>query len=108
MFGRLVASASGKQSLTGKPSPDSGRVGRSFGLLKEYQTRRNIKMSVTHLMTETPQYYVTPARPGNFGEHVDFKINLDNWFDENRYSPYFIEETITNMRLTSEELTYTS
>jgi len=30
------------------------------------------------------QYHVSPSRPGNFGEHIDFKINLDNFFDENR------------------------
>ena len=27
---------------------------------------------------------MTSARAGNFGDHIDFKANLDNWFDENR------------------------
>jgi len=27
---------------------------------------------------------VTNARPGNFGSHIDMKMNVDNWFDENR------------------------
>lgn len=27
---------------------------------------------------------MTSARPGNFGDHIDFKATIDNWFDENR------------------------
>jgi ubiquinol-cytochrome c reductase iron-sulfur subunit len=41
-------------------------------------------MEGTHQVPSEQQYYVSPARPGNFGDHIDFKINLDNWFDENR------------------------
>lgn len=37
-----------------------------------------------HLINEKPVFFTTSARPGNFGDHIDFKLNLDNWFDENR------------------------
>ena len=42
-------------------------------------------MSGTHLIDEKPNFFVTSSRPGNFGDHIDFKVNIDNWFDENRY-----------------------
>ena len=35
-------------------------------------------------MPDKAQYHVTPVRPGNFGEHVDHKVNIDNFFEENR------------------------
>jgi ubiquinol-cytochrome c reductase iron-sulfur subunit len=34
-----------------------------------------------HSIPDKPQFFVTSARPGNFGDHIDFKTNLDNWFD---------------------------
>ena len=61
------------------------RLGRNFSLLKEWQQRSDMKMaSGTHSINEAPTFYNTPTRPGNFGEHIDFKINVDNWFEENR------------------------
>lgn len=57
---------------------------RSFGILSEYNTRSNKKITGTHLMPERHSFFVTSARPGNFGEHLDFKSTIDNWFDENR------------------------
>lgn len=33
---------------------------------------------------EGAPYYETPTRPGNFTDRVDFKLKLDNWFDEAR------------------------
>ena len=27
---------------------------------------------------------MTPVRPGNFGDHLDHKVNIDNFFEENR------------------------
>lgn len=33
---------------------------------------------------DKPMFFTTSSRPGNFGDHIDFKVNLDNWFDENR------------------------
>jgi len=56
----------------------------SFGVLSEYNERANKKLYKGHLSAEKPQFFVTSARPGNFGDHLDFKVNLDNWFDENR------------------------
>jgi len=57
---------------------------RNFGLISEYNDRKNKKLTKAYLVDEKPQYFITSARPGNFGEHLDFKVNLDNWFDENR------------------------
>lgn len=56
----------------------------SFGLISEYNKRANIKMNGTHLMPDKAQFFTTSARPGNFGDHIDFKVTIDNWFDENR------------------------
>jgi len=36
------------------------------------------------MVEDKPQFFVSNTRPGNFGDHIDFKINIDNWFDENR------------------------
>ena len=30
------------------------------------------------------RFFVTPTRPSNFGDHVDLKVNIDNWFEDNR------------------------
>ena len=48
-------------------------------------------MTKTHLVLEKPQYFTTSTRPGNFGDHIDFKANLDNWFDENRYYKFIFQ-----------------
>jgi len=57
----------------------------SFGILSEYNERANKKnLHKGHLVSEKPQFWVTSSRPGNFGDHIDFKTNIDNWFDENR------------------------
>lgn len=32
----------------------------------------------------SPKFFVTPTRPSNFGDHIDVKVNIDNWFEENR------------------------
>lgn len=52
--------------------------------MQDYKERLSKKLHNTHLVPASPQFFVTTARPGNFGEHVDVKLNLDNWFDENR------------------------
>jgi len=59
-------------------------VRNNFGILSEYNERSNKKLHKTILLEEKPQFFVTSARPGNFGDHLDFKLNIDNWFDENR------------------------
>lgn len=33
---------------------------------------------------EGAPFYETPTRPGNFTDRMDFKLKLDNWFDEAR------------------------
>jgi len=53
-------------------------------MISEYNERLNKKLNKGHLVAEKPQFFVTSARPGNFGDHIDFKANIDNWFDENR------------------------
>ena len=58
---------------------------RNFGVISEYNERLNKKLTKNMLVEDKPQFFVTSARPGNFGDHVDFKVQLDNWFDENRY-----------------------
>jgi len=37
------------------------------------------------LCTEEPKFWVTSSRPSNFGDPLDTKTKVDNWFDENRY-----------------------
>jgi hypothetical protein len=29
-------------------------------------------------------YWITSSRPSNFGDPLDAKTKVDNWFDENR------------------------
>lgn len=56
----------------------------NFGLMSEYNDRLGKKLNGTHLVEEKPQFFVTSTRPGNFGDHLDFKLQIDNWFEENR------------------------
>jgi len=54
-------------------------------------------------MPEKPQFYVTPTRPGNFGEHIDYKVNIDDFFEQNRVYNEAQEET-TGIRRTQHYL----
>mmetsp|Transcript_16761 Transcript_16761/g.14658 ORF Transcript_16761/g.14658 Transcript_16761/m.14658 type:complete len:271 (-) Transcript_16761:355-1167(-) len=56
----------------------------NFGFLSEFNERSAKQTHKGHLVPEKPLYFNTSARPGNFGEHLDFKVQLDNWFEENR------------------------
>lgn len=56
--------------------------------MQEYQERKNKKLINNVLCTEEPKFWVTSSRPSNFGDPVDTKTKVDNWFDENRYSPF--------------------
>ena len=38
----------------------------------------------THKVDATPRFWVTPTRPSNFGDHMDLKVNIDNWFEDSR------------------------
>ena len=61
-----------------------GSQSRNFGVLQEYNERRNKKLTNNILCTDRPTYWVTSARPSNFGDPLDTKTKVDNWFDENR------------------------
>jgi ubiquinol-cytochrome c reductase iron-sulfur subunit len=52
--------------------------------MSEYSERLNKATVKGHFVPEQSSFFLTNARPGNFGDHVDFKMNVDNWFDENR------------------------
>ena len=57
---------------------------RNFGIMQEYNERRNKKLTNNFLLTDRPMYWVTSSRPSNFGDPLDAKTKADNWFDENR------------------------
>lgn len=57
---------------------------KNFGILSEYNERKNKKMVSGGYFTEEPKFWITSSRPSNFGDHLDVRTKLDNWFDENR------------------------
>ena len=57
---------------------------RKFGIMQEYNERRNKKLINNFLLNDRPMYWVTSSRPSNFGDPLDAKTKADNWFDENR------------------------
>lgn len=57
---------------------------KNFGILSDYNDRKNKKLVANALFNEEPKFWVTASRPPNFGEHLDVRTKLDNWFDENR------------------------
>ena len=54
---------------------------RGFGIIQEYNERKSKKLTNFIQATEEPKFWVTPSRPSNFGDHLDTKTKLDNWFD---------------------------
>ena len=52
--------------------------------MQEYAERKNKKMVGGILANEEPKFWLTSSRPSNFGDHLDVKTKVDNWFDENR------------------------
>lgn len=52
--------------------------------MQEYNDRKNKKLTNNLLTTDRPMYWVTSSRPSNFGDPLDVKTKVDNWFDENR------------------------
>lgn len=80
-FKKLFTNSAALQS---KFLNNSESLSRSFGLISEYNDRASKKFQGSHLCPEVPKFFTTPSRPGNFGEHLDMKVNIDNWFDENR------------------------
>lgn len=61
---------------------------RNFGIIQEYNERKNKKLTNNLLVTDEPKFWVTSSRPSNFGDPLDTKTKVDNWFDENRYSDW--------------------
>ena len=57
---------------------------RSFGILRDFHERSALEFQGTHKVNQTQLFFTTPTRPGNFGDHIDVKAQVDNWFDENR------------------------
>lgn len=57
---------------------------RKFSIISEYNERTKKKLINNVLCTERPTYWVTSSRPSNFGDPLDTKTKVDNWFDENR------------------------
>lgn len=52
--------------------------------LDEMEERKKQRLTKNLKSTEAPQYWVTSARPANFGDHLQIPTKPDNWFDENR------------------------
>ena len=61
-----------------------GTQTRSFGIFQDYAERKNKKLINNLLCTQRPTYWLTSSRPSNFGDPLDTKTKVDNWFDENR------------------------
>ena len=61
-----------------------GQTTRNFGIMQEYNDRKNKKLTNNVLCTDRPMYWVTSSRPSNFGDPLEAKTKVDNWFDENR------------------------
>ena len=57
---------------------------RSFGFIRDYQSRKEEKLLNTHKVDTSPKFFTTPTRPSNFTNHIDHKVNIDNWFEDNR------------------------
>jgi hypothetical protein len=72
-------------ALAGRLSPLS-HIGaaRNFGIVQEYNERKNKKLINNVLCMEENKFWVTSSRPSNFGDPIDTKTKVDNWFDENR------------------------
>jgi len=51
---------------------------------KEIEQRKKEKLINNMRSTESPRYWVTSARPANFGDSLEIPAKPDNWFDDNR------------------------
>jgi len=47
---------------------------KNFGIISEYNSRAAAKIYNTHSLEESPKFFTTSARPGNFGDNLDFKV----------------------------------
>ena len=62
----------------------SRSVLRRFSLFREYRNRLEKKLTKNISFEEPNKLFASPSRPGNFGESVDMRVNVDNWFEDNR------------------------
>lgn len=53
-------------------------------MITEYNERANKKLNNFHEIPDKPMFFTTTSRAGNFGDHIDMKVSIDNWFDANR------------------------
>ncbi len=65
-------------------TPLIGSAFRNFGIIQDYNERKNKKLINNVLCTDEQKFWVTSSRPSNFGDPLDTKTKVDNWFDENR------------------------
>ena len=59
-------------------------IRRTFSLMKEYHRRLAQKTSKGIVVKDESTFFTSGSRPGNFGEHIDMKADIDNWYQDNR------------------------
>jgi len=57
---------------------------RCFGIVSEYNERKNKKLTNYHAVEDKPEFFKRNGRPGNLGGRLDCKVQLERGFDENR------------------------
>lgn len=72
------------QLRSNKSAALTSQAFRNFGIIQEYNERKNKKLVNNLLCTDENKFWVTSSRPSNFGDPLDTKTKVDNWFDENR------------------------
>jgi len=70
MHSKLTQNLLNKKVALGKLL--NNKFGRNFGLISEYNERKTRKLQNGYFVENKPQFFVTNARPGNFGDHLDF------------------------------------
>eukprot|EP00824_Muranothrix_gubernata_P015163 TRINITY_DN3147_c0_g1_i1.p2 TRINITY_DN3147_c0_g1~~TRINITY_DN3147_c0_g1_i1.p2 ORF type:complete len:282 (-),score=30.99 TRINITY_DN3147_c0_g1_i1:13-804(-) len=57
---------------------------RCFGMMKNLDNRKTKRLVGWLHVDEFPRFWVTSSRPSNFGDPLDVKNKLDDWFHDNR------------------------
>ena len=52
----------------------AGQTTRNFGIMQEYNERKNRKLTNNVLCTDRNMFWVTSSRPSNFGDPLDVKM----------------------------------
>lgn len=73
-----------KSVLAKQTNPLMRTATRNFGIIQDYNERKSKKLTNNLLCTDRATYWVTSSRPSNFGDPLDTKTKVDNWYDENR------------------------